>query len=692
MRVSVVRVERADREEGRRAPQTKGQKVTIPKEVRTKRVRQLFDAEHAKPPYAVPTMAEVEAMPWNGLTVATTFAGGGGSSLGYRMAGYRVVWANEFVDLAADTYAANMADGTFLDRRDVREVTTEDVLRDAKLRVGELDLFDGSPPCQAFSTAGLREKGWGTERKYQNGKAQKNEELFWEYIRLRDGLQPKTFVAENVSGLVKGAAKGYFLEILKRLKRGYRVEARVIDAQWCGVPQQRQRVIFVGVREDLELEPAFPAPLPYRYSIRDALPWLGGLRFDTSGHNQAKDKTQDLGAPVRAITVGGESTASAYHFQVTDAVVTKNSNASFPHKNQDTPLDEVSPTVMARRPNLEVGIEFRGGPGDKPRGTKRASVDLPAHSIAAHGYGAGATNQVAIVTGINGSRGARDRGQRDPVDLPSPTVMAGGGRSALGQLIVEETLVQGPEADFKNHGRAIDVEGPAPTVAAGDAGRRTPRQFEVEQRVVYDNGRKGQDAKDVTDRPAPTITAGPDDVADGGGPRNHFKVEVRKVGIGESVPENVAASLDGYAIGEEYDRLNPGQTSDKFFNLVRPDAGKPVPTLTSSGAGGSGSGVPGGVASVCHPTEKRKFTILELKRLCAWPDDAALVGTYAQQWERCGNSVPPVMMRHVAEAIRDRVLLPARARRGSSSKPTRRERGKGRATSRRASGAEPTRA
>jgi DNA (cytosine-5)-methyltransferase 1 len=65
----------------------------------------------------------------------------------------------------------------------------------------------------------------------------------------------------------------------------------------------------------------------------------------------------------------------------------------------------------------------------------------------------------------------------------------------------------------------------------------------------------------------------------------------------------------------------------------------------------------GNSASLAHPTEKRKFTISELKRICAFPDDFTLIGTYAQQWERLGNSVPPLMMRAVAEVIRDKVLL-----------------------------------
>lgn len=229
----------------------------------------------SKPPFRVPSMREVRDTPWNGLTVASTFSGCGGSSLGYRMAGFRVAWANEFVPAAQDSYRANMAPGTVLDGRDVRKVRAAEVLRALGVREGELDLLDGSPPCQAFSLAGKRDKGWGKEREYEHGARQKNETLFDEYLRLLRGIRPRAFVAENVAGLGRGVAKGFFLDILGEMKAcGYAVEARLLDAQWLGVPQTRSRIIFVGVREDLGLAPAFPRPLPYRYSIRDAIPWI----------------------------------------------------------------------------------------------------------------------------------------------------------------------------------------------------------------------------------------------------------------------------------------------------------------------------------------------------------------------------------------------------------------------------------
>ncbi len=215
-------------------------------------------------------MAEIATTPWNGFNVVSTFSGCGGSCLGYRMAGFRVLWANEFIPAAQDTYKANHPD-SILDTRDIRTVKPEEVLRAINLKPGELDLFDGSPPCASFSTAGKREAGWGKVKAYSDTK-QRTDDLFFEYARILKGLQPKVFVAENVSGLVKGTAKGYFKEILATLKDcGYRVEAKLLDAQWLGVPQMRQRIIFIGVRNDFGAKPAFPKPLPYRYSVRDAI-------------------------------------------------------------------------------------------------------------------------------------------------------------------------------------------------------------------------------------------------------------------------------------------------------------------------------------------------------------------------------------------------------------------------------------
>ncbi len=376
-----------------------------------------------RPPYRVPSMTEIAAIPDARLRVVSTFAGCGGSSLGYRMAGYRILLANEFVPAAADSYAANKATYTALNRGDIRKERPGDWLKALGLRPGDLDLFDGSPPCASFSSAGKRTEGWGKVRKYSDTE-QRTDDLFFEYVRFVEAFAPKVFVAENVAGLARGPAAAIYNEVRDALEGlGYRVDAKVLDAQGFGVPQQRQRVIFQGVRADLKLDPAWPKPLPYRYSIRDALPW---------------------------------------------------------------------------------------------------------------------------VVGANSKGGARS------ADLPSPTVLTHGRRATQSEL----TAVAAVEAD-------------------GDMTR--------------------------------------------------------------------------FAVGREWETLKEGEQSGKYFNLIRADRELPSPTILASHGGSS-------IAGVAHPTECRKFSIGELRRLCSFPDDFVLTGSYAQQWERLGRAVPPLMMRAVAEAIRDGVF------------------------------------
>jgi DNA (cytosine-5)-methyltransferase 1 len=146
-----------------------------------------------------------------------------------------------------------------------------------------------------------------------SGQRQRTDDLFFEYARLVDGLRPRCFVAENVEGLVKGRAKGYFLWILARLRElGYRVQARVLNAAWLGVPQNRKRVIFVGVREDLDDDPVFPAPLPYQHTVRDALPHIArigtSLSYDAwaqAGRDPARTMRDSAHGPTGTIIAQG---------------------------------------------------------------------------------------------------------------------------------------------------------------------------------------------------------------------------------------------------------------------------------------------------------------------------------------------------------------------------------------------------
>lgn len=258
-------------------------------------------------------MAEIEALPWNGYRVVSTFAGGGGSSTGYRMAGFRIALANEFVAAARETYAANMRPGTILDGANIRDVDPVVWLERIGLARGELDVLDGSPPCAAFSMAGKREKKWGKVSAYLDT-AQRSDDLFYEFIRVLDGLQPKVFVAENVAGLVRGTAKGYFLRILAALRAaGYEVEARLLDASRLGVPQARIRLIFVGVRRDLVerygVRPAFPAPFADRYVLADALALTEGMPVEP----EADMRPYAVGKQWATLDLGGQS---AKYFQL----------------------------------------------------------------------------------------------------------------------------------------------------------------------------------------------------------------------------------------------------------------------------------------------------------------------------------------------------------------------------------------
>lgn len=192
---------------------------------------------------AAPT-AEVARRP----TVISTFAGGGGSSRGYHEAGFEERLAVEWDENACQTLRANFP-GVPVYQGDIAALSVDEALRLSGLEAGELDVFDGSPPCQGFSMSGTRRMG------------DERNQLFREFVRLLAGLRPRAFVMENVPGMVRGKMRVVFKEILETLRgAGYRVTARVLNAASFGTPQLRERVIFIGAREDLGIDPTHPEP------------------------------------------------------------------------------------------------------------------------------------------------------------------------------------------------------------------------------------------------------------------------------------------------------------------------------------------------------------------------------------------------------------------------------------------------
>ena len=216
------------------------------------------------------------------FNVISCFAGGGGSSTGYRLAGGNILLINEFIEEAISTYQANFNDTKIL-IDDIKKYSSNDFLKMAGLKVGELDLLDGSPPCSAFSLSGKRNKGWKgyvedttqTEINFETGgviqtgekkikdgikkysdKTQENvEDLFLEYVRIAEGIQPKVIVAENVKGITFGESKKKLFEFINAFEKiGYDVSYQVLNAADFGTPQARERTIFICVRKDVALK------------------------------------------------------------------------------------------------------------------------------------------------------------------------------------------------------------------------------------------------------------------------------------------------------------------------------------------------------------------------------------------------------------------------------------------------------
>ena len=194
----------------------------------------------------------------NKFNVISTFAGGGGSSTGYRLAGGKILCINEFVKEARNTYAENYPNTPILPD-DIKELTGQELLDTANMGVGEVDILDGSPPCSAFSMAGSvvrgggHKDGYGKTKIYSDGKKVENiEDLFFEFLRVADYIKPKVIIAENVAGLTMGEAKEYYNKITNTFEKiGYDVSSKVLDSSHYGVPQTRKRLIFIAVREDV---------------------------------------------------------------------------------------------------------------------------------------------------------------------------------------------------------------------------------------------------------------------------------------------------------------------------------------------------------------------------------------------------------------------------------------------------------
>ena len=180
-----------------------------------------------------------------------TFICGGGSTMGYKLAGYETLGGVEIDPKVAETYKNNLHP-KYLYTEDLRNFNKRTDLPD---ELFNLDILDGSPPCSTFSLSGNREKAWGKEKVFAEGqKLQTLDDLVFIYCDTIAKLKPKVCLLENVSGLCKGNAKAYAKSIFRRIADiGYNVQLFLLDASTMGVPQRRERCFFIGLRNDFKL-------------------------------------------------------------------------------------------------------------------------------------------------------------------------------------------------------------------------------------------------------------------------------------------------------------------------------------------------------------------------------------------------------------------------------------------------------
>ncbi|WP_447635336.1 DNA cytosine methyltransferase [Flavobacterium microcysteis] len=204
------------------------------------------------------------------MNVVSFFAGAGGLDLGFQQAGFNVIWANEYDKEIWETYGKNHPH-TVLDKRSIVDISSEEV--------PNCDGIIGGPPCQSWSEAGSLK-----------GIADKRGQLFYDFIRILEAKQPKFFLAENVSGMLLGRhseALTNIKELFKNAGIGYELSFELVNASDYNVPQDRKRVIFVGIRKDLNFKFDFRKPTFSKITLENAIEDLKENVLPASDQNKS---------------------------------------------------------------------------------------------------------------------------------------------------------------------------------------------------------------------------------------------------------------------------------------------------------------------------------------------------------------------------------------------------------------------
>jgi len=235
------------------------------------------------------------------FTYISFFAGGGGSSAGYKLAGGDCRFVNEFQQVAVDTYLENWPNTPHI-CGDIKSVTGKQIMEMTGLKVGELDILDGSPPCPPFSMSGTKKKGWNQEKMAYGMKQQNIEDLTWEMIRIAEEMQPRIIVCENVKGLTMDYAKSHLDKMCADFEAiGYTTTYKVLNGIHFGVPQKRQRVFIISIRNDILDDIGMPwmlvsslfpdGAMNEEPTIEDA---IGDLRLDNENSVEAYELCESM--------------------------------------------------------------------------------------------------------------------------------------------------------------------------------------------------------------------------------------------------------------------------------------------------------------------------------------------------------------------------------------------------------------
>ena len=186
------------------------------------------------------------------MRVVSLFCGAGGLDLGFIQAGHEVIWASDIDEHAVATYKYNIGD--HVHQADIREIDAS--------TIPDCDVVVGGFPCQGFSVANMGRSA-----------SDSRNQLYLELLRVIREKAPSFFVAENVKGLLSLEKGRVFEAIVADFSSlGYVVKHRVLNAADYGVPQKRERLIIVGVRNDVDFDFDFPAPT---HAPREKAPLLG---------------------------------------------------------------------------------------------------------------------------------------------------------------------------------------------------------------------------------------------------------------------------------------------------------------------------------------------------------------------------------------------------------------------------------